>query len=480
MNLLEKTVIASDLCIGCGACAYAQPGKYSIYTDARGFLQARTEGSPSKTDEQTVKPETVCPFANESLNEDQIAEKVFESKLPKDPFIGKFIQCYAGRISDESEYQNSSSGGVGRWLLKTLLQEGHVDYVATVFDTPAQSDRDPLFAYDVTNDPQKVFQASKSAYHPVELSQVLQKIKTTPGRYAITGVPCFIKAIRNLCRQDPDLNERIRFTVGIVCGHLKSRFYAELLGWQLGVPPNDLRTLDFRKKLPGKKANEKGVTATRISNPDEPVPSKTVKEMFGTDYGLGLFKYPACDFCDDVVAETADISIGDAWLPEYMNEGTSLVIVRNRQISDLFEEKIASEELKLDKLNPRQAFQSQEAGFRHRREGLAFRLSKKNFSGQWKIHKRVAPGEHRIDRKYQRIFSLREKIIPYSLTEFQNAKKKNDLAEFQKQMDGFYANYKIAYSSGFKFIIRKTLNTFNIREQKLIAIRQWLRNKFSK
>ena len=37
---------------------------------------------------------------------------------------------------------------------------------------------------------------------------------------------------------------------------------------------------------------------------------------------------PACEFCDDVVGETADMSVGDAWLPGYVSDwrGTSVVV----------------------------------------------------------------------------------------------------------------------------------------------------------
>ena len=35
------------------------------------------------------------------------------------------------------------------------------------------------------------------------------------------------------------------------------------------------------------------------------------------DWGAGFFQNPACDWCDDVVAETADIAFGDAWVEPY-------------------------------------------------------------------------------------------------------------------------------------------------------------------
>src|SRR5690606_38702641 len=39
------------------------------------------------------------------------------------------------------------------------------------------------------------------------------------------------------------------------------------------------------------------------------------------DWGAGFLQNPACDFCDDVVAETADIAFGDAWVEPYASDG---------------------------------------------------------------------------------------------------------------------------------------------------------------
>ena len=47
------------------------------------------------------------------------------------------------------------------------------------------------------------------------------------------------------------------------------------------------------------------------------------------------FKYKACDFCDDVFAETADVVVGDAWIPKYLTQGNSLVVTRSSLFDSL-------------------------------------------------------------------------------------------------------------------------------------------------
>ena len=46
-------------------------------------------------------------------------------------------------------------------------------------------------------------------------------------------------------------------------------------------------------------------------------------DMADGDWGAGFFQNPACDACDDVVAETADMSFGDAWVEPYASDGAA-------------------------------------------------------------------------------------------------------------------------------------------------------------
>jgi hypothetical protein len=85
---------------------------------------------------------------------------------------------------------------------------------------------------------------------------------------------------------------------------------------------------------------------------------------------------PACNWCDDVVAETADISFGDAWVEPYSSDGrgTNVVIVRTKELLDMIENARADGRLQLEAVGADFVIQTQAAGLRHRREGLAYRL----------------------------------------------------------------------------------------------------------
>ena len=49
------------------------------------------------------------------------------------------------------------------------------------------------------------------------------------------------------------------------------------------------------------------------------------------NWAFGAFQPAACNSCDDVFAETADVVFGDAWLPQYTDDwrGTNVVVTRS-------------------------------------------------------------------------------------------------------------------------------------------------------
>ena len=385
-DTLLNTVIKGNYCVGCGACTAIQNSPMSISLNDDGCFSAKIDSNISK-EQVNAKVLSVCPFSNSSVDEDLIAEKLYGDTATYHDRIGFSIATYAGFVEEKEFRQHGSSGGMGKWLLYELFKEDLIDAVVQVKqNTPTGSDRS-LYRYQVSTSEEEIRSGSKAVYYPIEMSQILQYIRDNPGRYAITGVPCFIKALRLLSMQEPVFKERIHFCIGIICGHLKSTRYADMLAWQKGIKPGQLSSIDFRKKIPGHKAKEKGVEVVGIDESGQIV-SKAgiVQEFFGTNYGHGFFKYNACDYCDDVTAEVADVSVGDAWLPQYVNDGrgTNAVVIRHPVIYQLVEKAISANRLKMDRITPDEVAQSQAGGLRHRREGLSYRLFLKDKANEWR------------------------------------------------------------------------------------------------
>jgi coenzyme F420-reducing hydrogenase beta subunit len=392
---------------------------------------------------------SVCPFSQRAGSEDQLAEPVFGKAGQHDPYVGYFISNYVGFVREPGYREHGSSGGVATWILNELLLRDIVDAVVHVAPrTPSDKDR-RLAAFTISDSPDRVRQGAKTRYYPVEMSEVLRYIRQHPKRYAIIGLPCFIKAIRLLMR-DPIISSRVLHCISLVCGHQKSAEFAELFAWQCGIWPGQIESIDFRKKLSDRPAWDYGVEVIGRNRHEENIRKTAVaSELFGTNWGYGFFKYRACDCCDDVVGETADLSVGDAWLPEYSANpaGTNIMTVRHPVLDGLLRDAARHKRLALETVGPTKVAESQSAGFRHRREGLAFRLHLVERSGRWHPPKRVKSCSYTHDLRFRRIHEFRTRLAEKSHTAWSQAREQQDFALFVDAMQPLMDCHDACYGS---------------------------------
>lgn len=442
---LFNTVVDGGYCIGCGACASIPQSPIRMKLDKYSMFKATIEPNLAN-DLIGFDIQKVCPFSNRGRNETEIGRDLFGETATQNNKIGYYLSTYAGYVSEGSFRKNGSSGGMGSWLASSLLRHSYVDSVIHVHQRQPSEDDKRLFHYQLSTSEQEVCKSSKSRYYPIELSEMLSLIRSRPGKYAIVGIPCFIKAIRLLSENDQTIRERVIFCIGLVCGHLKSTRFAEMFSWQCGVNPNELTEIDFRTKLDGFGANQYGITVSALSN------GKTIRkvsppinEMYGSIWGQGFFKYKACDYCDDVVAETADVTIGDAWLPQYLNDsqGTNILVIRNPIIQKIIDEAVSRNALVLDVISPEEVVKSQSSGFAHRREGLAYRLLRADKNSKWRPNKRTSPAvdDGKIDLKQE----YRIQMAELSHSAFNEALEANSFKRFVQLMNPVLKKYNKLY-----------------------------------
>ncbi len=417
-------VIENGYCVGCGVCAAASDGKLKMkLTDNGTYEPATADVIPSSLDD-------LCPFSNQAPNESEHGERLFADAPASNPYLGRYIATYAGHALDEDYRERGSSGGLTSWILARLLEEGKVDHVVHVAPRDIERTSGPLFYYDISDNVAGIRQRSKSRYYPVELSGAIRIMREKPGRYAFVGVPCFVKAVRNLALQDSLIKSRVHYTIALFCGHLKSAGFAESLSWQLGVPPDDIAEVDFRHKMENRPANAYGFRTT--SRQSGKSTAKPMSELVGRDWGMGLLKLKACDFCDDVAGETADVSLGDAWLPGYVNDskGTNLIVTRNRDIDELIRNGIDSGRLNVGTISPDDAIRSQASGYKHRRQGLQYRLYRADARGKWRPTKRVEALSTHLSFGEKMVFAAREILRDESHRLFAKARKTGVLLDY--------------------------------------------------
>lgn len=413
--------------------------------------------------------EYVSPNLNEKINESEIAKKLYENiqGVQYDGRIGYFKSLYAGHVNEGEYRDNGSSGGMGTWIFKELFEKDLIDGVIHVKENSVKNSP-IMFQYDISRSIDEIKAGSKTKYYPVEFSKVMKIVKDVPGRYAIVGIPSFIMAVRLLAEKDDTIKDRIKYTVGLICGHQKSSKFSEAIAWQVGIKPGNLRHINYRKKLLDKSANNYGVEVTGVIDGKEVTIVKPTKELLGQNWGQGYFKTKASDFTDDVMNETADITLGDAWLPEYTKDskGNNVIVVRNPLIDDLIKEGIKSGRLNLDVVDKETIFRSQAAHYRHTHDELAYRLYKKDKRNEWRPKKRIEASK-KIPLLRRKVQDLREEISIQSHIVYKKAVELDDLDYFKREMGKLSKKYNRLYklmsvqkkgiSGVAKAIIRKIL-----------------------
>ena len=366
---VEK-VIDGGFCVGCGGCAAVDGGINMRFTDTGMYLPIINEITNPKIDE-------VCPFSNKGLHENELAQPSL-GKSDEDK-LGPYLSLKAGHDLDEVSRLNSSSGGGATWILKQLLSQGHIDKVIHIKES---QEHGKLFKYSVSSSIDEINQGAKTRYYPIEISEVVDFVKKNEGRYAFVGIPCFVKTVKRLALVDQVFNDRLKFTISIFCGHLKSAAFGESLAWQLGVEPNQIKKIDFRHKIATLPANDYGI---EVTDSGSKVHVSPMRNLLGKDWGMGAFRLKSCDFCDDIVGELADVSFGDAWLDKYKKDskGTNLIVIRNEIIKNLFEQGSAEQSFYIEDISSSEIVKSQNASYRHRRDGVKYRMLKFQKKAKW-------------------------------------------------------------------------------------------------
>lgn len=454
-----SNVINGGYCVGCGACRVASNSNIKIHINELGYYNADIETANSQ---DVDIANLVCPFSNQSDNEDVLGKKLFSSNIPfHDPRLGYFLSLNAGRINDSENLRLFSSGGLTTWIAAELLKAGEIDGVIHVGGDDIQKDA-RLFNYVLSENVNQLYARTKSRYYAVEFSKVLEQIRGDGKKYAFIGVPCFVKAVRLLCQQDKTLSHQIAYSLALVCGHMKSSSFAELLAWQVGVEPSELGKIDFRVKDPTRPSNQYSISAWNSKSQSSHTSPNNI--LYGSNWGHAFFQLKACDFCDDVMGETADVSLGDAWLPQYENfwGGTNVIVCRNKRIQELLVEGFNSNSILLEPLTADEISASQDGNYRHRWDGLSVRLEDACRNLTWVPRKRIMPSSRKVSLLRKTLVRLRERIALQSHQAFLEAKKRNDLAYFVKSMlpltNRMHYIYKFDQLTKLKFIREKLLN----------------------
>lgn len=358
-----KDIVKNNLCTGCGVCVSEQPDKLKMIMSDDGFWV------PRQIEEGTEKAVRVCPFNPEPepqvQDEDALASLFLPSNSKFDERAGKYLACYAGY--SEKFRNTSSSGGLGTYFFEYLLKNKIVEKIFVV------AERNGAYEYQWFDDVGSIKRISKTRYLPVTLEKLFLEIDTVKGKIAVSGVPSFVKAIRLKQYYYPQYKEKIAFVVGIICGGLKSKFYTDYLAQKANIS-GSYSNQEYRIKDDNSFALDYSFGAIEESSKE----FKTVKMSdVGNTWGTSLFTSPAYDFSDDLTAELADVSLGDAWIKPYQDDGkgNNVIVVRSDLASTIVKHGLQAKELIMDEISIDLFKSSQAGGFKHKQLGMKQRIA---------------------------------------------------------------------------------------------------------
>ncbi|MFH1878464.1 MAG: Coenzyme F420 hydrogenase/dehydrogenase, beta subunit C-terminal domain [Candidatus Omnitrophota bacterium] len=244
--------------------------------------------------------------------------------------IGRVKRVYTGYAADQRVRYECSSGGIATALLLSMLEQGVIEGAVLACPVPGNYIRHRM---RICVTPEEISDNKGTVYCRVDCKGILEFLSAN-RKIAVVGPPCLLRTVDTFIRDKKMAPEKI-FKIGLFCGGVTDGRVLDYLCARKGVSPGDVTGIRYRSGgWPGRKMTVK--VRKRGKGPEEEIVlfdrdrSFFQKALYDFCFS-GPFFLKQCLYCKDQTAETADISLGDAWLERMIasdNTGTSMVIVR--------------------------------------------------------------------------------------------------------------------------------------------------------
>jgi len=260
--------------------------------------------------------------------------------------IGEYLWCGVAYSRDEGLRGRATAGGLVTSLLIATLRRKRGEGALVVENEGLEQ------KVRVTGDEGEIISAMGSKYLQIPLNAALRELLQMDGRFIFVGLPCHLKGLKKLESINPGLRERIILKIGLFCGHAVSRDGMGFLLNALGIRPEEIAELSYRKKMHG----TTGLYVKTQGGFEVFIPSSKYWRLF-----FNLFFIPwGCLYCEDMTAEHSDISVGDAWGFEGAGyPGLSLFIVRSRRGERAIKDALSEGLIEVERVDPRDVVRSQ-------------------------------------------------------------------------------------------------------------------------
>jgi len=305
-------LLDASLCSGCGFCVAVCPSNAISLIIRNGFYKVHVNETRCSGCKLCLK---ICP----SISNSNKPISDFE-QTRYNPLIGRYIAVFLSYAIDNELRLSASSGGCLTSLLIYALDKGLVDEVIVVLP----DEKDPMYARAIaTSDIGTIREAKGSKYTQIYMIDAVKRIIDFRNkRFAFVGLPCHIRALRNV--EHVLKLQNIVIKLGLYCGNLPSARASEYLMYLYGIPEDRIKRISYRGLgWPGY------LTIALVNGKKLCVPEPL---YWGSGFGQ-YFCEKCCIFCSDHTAELADISFADpGGIKEVANDrlGHTLIVVRSK------------------------------------------------------------------------------------------------------------------------------------------------------
>lgn len=370
-------VVKDGLCTGCGTCIALCPEEAIKLTidEKKGIYVPVLDEEKCNNCEICYK---VCP--GNSVDFKALNLEIF-GKEAEDALIGNYLNCYVGHATDYDIRYNSSSGGLVTQLLIFALEEGMIDgALVTRMKKDSLLEPEPFIA----RTKEEIIEASKSKYCPVPANIALKKILESEEaeRFAVVGLSCHIHGVRKAEQINKKLKEKIILHLGIFCNHTSNFIGTEFLLDKLKIKRGEVEKLNYRGEgWPGGMLIKLKNNRTRFISPSV---------YWNSLFGLNFFTPTRCLLCSDSICELADISFGDAWLPELSDNkiGKSIIVSKSEIGEKILQMMKLKDKIELNEVGIEKVIQSQ--------VGVLY-FKKKNLKARSRLFKVVPKNDNLIE-----------------------------------------------------------------------------------
>ena len=349
-NETISSVVKNNLCTGCGTCIALCPEEAIKLTinEKKGIYVPKLNEEKCNNCGICFN---VCP--GHEVDFKALNLEIFD-KEPEDILIGNYLNCYIGHSTDYNIRYNSASGGLVTQLLIFALEEGLIDgALVTRMKKENPLEPEPFIA----RTKEEIIEASKSKYCPVPANVALREIlEAQEGeRFAVVGLQCHIQGIRKAEQINKNLKKKIVLHIGIICHHTPTFLATEFLLKKMKIKKEEVTKLDYR--------GEGWLGGMKIAINNKSKIFVPMTHIFYWGRVFDLFFIPLrCLVCNDKICELADISFGDALLPEildYDKIGSSILISRSKLSEEILKKAVFKGKIKLEEIKDYKVVESQ-------------------------------------------------------------------------------------------------------------------------